>query len=67
MKRKLEKFEAKTLVIKSLSVLKGGDSNCGTASTTTGGADTDADTANGIADSDTDSTPKEKELSESIG
>ncbi|MEN2435784.1 hypothetical protein AAH994_10255 [Weeksellaceae bacterium A-14] len=68
MKRKLEKFEARFLPVKSLGLVKGGDSNCGTASTNTGGADTDEDTANGVADSDTgDSVPKEKELTSGLG
>ncbi|GAA4155058.1 hypothetical protein GCM10022217_12810 [Chryseobacterium ginsenosidimutans] len=52
MKRKLEKFEFKALDIKSLSIIKGGDSNCGTAQTTSSGADTDSDTEDGGSDSD---------------
>lgn len=68
MKKRLEKLESKTLKIRSLSLLKGGDSNCGTASTNTAGADTDADSNNGIGDSDSgDTVPRDKELTESFG
>ncbi|MDR6487275.1 bacteriocin-like protein [Chryseobacterium vietnamense] len=52
MKIKLEKFEFKTLDIKSLSTIKGGDSNCGTAETKSSGADSDSDTEDGGSDSD---------------
>ncbi|GAA4155063.1 hypothetical protein GCM10022217_12820 [Chryseobacterium ginsenosidimutans] len=52
MKKITEKFEFKLLNIKSLSLVKGGDSNCGTAQTTSSGADTDSDTEDGGSDSD---------------
>ncbi|WP_343686086.1 hypothetical protein [Chryseobacterium gleum] len=63
MKRKLEKFEFKTLDIKSLSIIKGGDSNCGTAETKSSGADSDTDSDSGGSDSDSGGSTLEPDTS----
>lgn len=64
MKKSLGKFEVKQLKVSQLNLIIGGDgSNCGTAATATGGADSDSDNSTGTSDGDTgSSTPVEQEF-----
>ncbi len=54
MKKGLDEFKFDKLEVKTLSFLTGGEgTNCGTAVTATGGADSDSDGPTGSSDSDT--------------
>ena len=56
----LQKFQSKKIDIKNLGLIKGGDSNCGTAYTNTSGSDSDADSSGGSSDGDTGGTQLEE-------